>query len=143
MVICQGITKAGQRCKLRAKYQKNFCHHHLSTITNNPNQNLREKLANIEENRMKFIGNFKRIGSKPGGLTILLINIYSSDDAKKILSDHSWFNFTKGFKDLGHLLEGDKISFTARVKKYEKGDQTFDYRFSMPRQIMSVDKSLN
>ena len=72
----------------------------------------------------------------------MLTDIFSPKEPNKILSDHSWFNFTKGFKDLGHLNENDKISFTARVKRYEKGSkgqETFDYKFSIPLNVKRID----
>jgi hypothetical protein len=141
--ICKGITKAGIRCKLAAKRQKEYCHMHLpvSSISINPSDNYREELSDIEEVRDTFIGKFKRIGSKPGTLTVLLVSIVSLKEPNKILSDHSWFNLTKGFKELGHLNENDKISFTARVKRYEKGtkgNETFDYKFSIPLNVKRV-----
>jgi hypothetical protein len=136
MRFCVGITKAGAKCKLAAKRGKNYCHLHLpvTAISSEANPNMREELSDIEEVRDNFVGSFKRIGSKPGTLTVLLTNIYSPSDPNTILSDHSWFNLTKGFKDLGHLTEGDKIGFTARVKRYEKGfgQKTYDYKFYMP-----------
>lgn len=138
---CQGITKAATRCKLPAKRGKKFCHLHLtvSDISSTPDQNFRDGLQGYENDRETFIGSFKRIGSKPGGLTILLTNIRSPKDKDVILADHAWFNFTKGFSELGHLVEGDDISFTARVKRYEKGyganTKTFDYKFSIPLNV--------
>jgi len=145
-MICKGITKAGIRCKLPAKRMKEFCHLHLpiTSISSTANPNLREELSDMEEVRDTFIGNFKRIGSKPGTLTVLLSNIVSPQDPTKILSDHSWFNFTKGFKDLGHLNENDRISFTARVKRYEKGykgNETFDYKFSLPLNVKRLTQN--
>lgn len=143
MTKCQGITKAGQQCKLPAKRNKKFCHLHLpvTALSSNPDPNFRDRLSDIEDVRDTFIGTFKRIGSKPGSLTVLLTNIHKSLEPAKILSDHSWFNFTKGFSELGHLTEGDRISFTARVKRYEKGSkgsETFDYRFSIPLNVKRV-----
>lgn len=136
---CQGKNKAGEPCGLKAKWGKKYCHHHLpeSAISNKPDPNMRVELCKMEENRDTFVGAFKRVGSKPGGYTtILLTDIFNLKDPTKILSDHSWFNFTKGFSELGHLTEGDLIQFCARVKKYEKsadsGGKTFDYKFSMP-----------
>jgi hypothetical protein len=134
---CMGITKAGIQCKLSCKRYKKYCHLHLP-VTDIPNENYREELSAIEEVRDTFIGSFKRMGSKPGTLTVLLVSITSVGEPNKILSDHSWFNYTKGFKELGRLNENDKISFTARVKRYEKGPkgfETFDYKFSIPLNV--------
>ena len=77
--------------------------------------------------------------------TILLKNIR---DAHGILvSDHLWFNQTKGFAAL-ELKDGDVVQFKARVKEYEKGykgrreDELFeehpmetDYKLSNPTDI--------
>jgi len=143
MGTCDGVTKTGTKCKLRAKRGKTFCHLHLpiTAISNTPDDNFRELLSELEEVRDRFVGTFKRVGSKPGTLTILLTNIFKESDPLNILSDHSWFNFTKGFHDIGYLKEGDKISFTARIKRYEKGygdDKSFDYKFSLPLSVSRV-----
>ena len=111
---------------------------------------MRNNLRDIKEQRKVFIGNFVRYGSKNGykGLekTILLKDI--KDGFDKILTNHLWFNFTKGFEQLGELKEGDIIQFTARSKQYEKGYKgyrdivykpiEFDYKLSHPTNIKLI-----
>lgn len=108
---------------------------------------MRRQLKILDEHRGQFQGTFKKFGLKSGyngvsSETILLVSI--CDDNGKIISDHLWFNMTKGFEKLGALRPGDIIQFEARVKKYRKGyvnrrsgiDQSsFDYKLSHPTKI--------
>lgn len=76
--------------------------------------------------RARFTGVFVRYGEKPGyrgnsEKTILLRDIRPADERDHVVSDHLWFNLTKGFAALGILREGDRIEFEARVGRYEKG----------------------
>ena len=84
---------------------------------------MREKLTEYIEVRGTFTGTFIRTGFKNGYKgpveTILLGNI--KDENGIILTDHLWFNLTKGFEALGELEEGDIIQFNARCREYEKG----------------------
>ena len=81
---------------------------------------MREKLKAIEEVRDVFYGTFQRTGRKGRGhRTVLLTNIY--DCNMKLMTDHAWFNLTKGIEDLGRLNPGDQLKFRARVKEYRKG----------------------
>jgi len=108
---------------------------------------LRKELKKIEHQRELFRGIFKKYGHKTGYKgasteTILLVAIRDSNE--NLISDHLWFNMTKGFEQLGTLKEGDILQFEARVKKYRKGyvnrragiDQSeFDYKLSHPTRI--------
>lgn len=56
----------------------------------------------------------------------------------QLLSDHLWFNLTKGFAQLGLLKEGDKLQFNGRVAEYSKGfinKDKKDYELSYPTKI--------
>lgn len=111
---------------------------------------MRKELKKMNEERTSFVGVFERFGIKNGfkgpEKTILLINI--KDLNGKNITDHLWFNYTKGFQKLGELKEGDVIQFDARVKKYEKGykgyrDDVFyppveDYKLSHPSKIIKL-----
>jgi len=111
---------------------------------------MRKELKILDEQRDLFRGTFKKYGLKSGYKgasteTILLVSI--CNDNGKIISDHLWFNMTKGFEKLGTLREGDIIQFEARVGKYRKGyinrradiDQSsFDYKLSHPTKITLV-----
>ena len=112
---------------------------------------MRKQLKILDEHRGLFRGAFKKYGLKSGykgasAETILLVSI--CNDNGKIISDHLWFNMTKGFEKLGVLKAGDIIQFEARVKKYRKGyinpragiDQSsFDYKLSHPTKIRRTE----
>lgn len=108
---------------------------------------MRNELAKQIGERKKFRAVFDRIGKKINYRgyseeTILLKNIVDVD-ANKLVADHVWFAYTKGFeRALLHL--GDKIEFTARVKEYKKGyvnplfkvnNATKDVKLSNPTKI--------
>jgi len=111
---------------------------------------LRTELKKLDEQRELFTGVFKKYGLKsgykgPSTETILLTAI--RDGNGNLISDHLWFNMTKGFEQLGSLKEGDIVRFEARVKRYRKGyinrqagiDQSkFDYKLSHPTKIVRV-----
>lgn len=70
----------------------------------------------------------------------------------KIVSDHLWFDLTKGFSS-ADLSPGDVVEFCARVSAYEKGykghkDDVLnrpierDYRLSRPTKIKKIGKKL-
>lgn len=102
----------------------------------------RKKLKDIEDERKIFIGAFERYGIKSGYKhplkTVLLLDITDEDGNE--ITDHLWFNFTKGFEQLGELKKGDKIKFRARSKRYIKGYQ--GYRYDIPN-IISTDYKLS
>ena len=61
------------------------------------------------------------------------------------MTDHLWFNYTKGFEALGKLEEGDLIQFDGRCKEYTKGyagnrrgvkkSRKVDYKISHPTKV--------
>jgi len=112
----------------------------------------RKKLREIEEYRGTFTGTFKRKGEKRGykgypETTILLINVRGENGS--IITDHLWFNYTKGFRELA-LTVGDTVQFDARVKRYYKGYQGHreevllhrerDYKLSHPTKISIIEE---
>ena len=65
----------------------------------------------------------------------------------RVVTDHLWFNDTKGFRGLGELIEGDIIQFDARVRPYVKGyvsprryidERELDYRLSHPTKMKKL-----
>ncbi len=110
---------------------------------------MRENLKKIDGVRKKFTGVFVREGEKPGWSysgprkTVLLRDI--TDEKGQIVTDHLWFNLTKGFEN-ECLVEGDIVEFHARVKPYLKGysethfENPFrlDYKLSHPTKIRCV-----
>lgn len=112
---------------------------------------MRKELAKLEEIRTVFTGTFARFSSKSGYKgpvpTVLLQNIRDSEN--KLMTDHLWFNLTKGFDALD-LQGGERIKFHARVKEYVKGymgrdeEKSFeapieiDYKLSHPTKISII-----
>ena len=115
----------------------------------------RLELKKIYKIRTRFKGVFVRIGIKTNTYTgwqeetLLLRDIIELETGKKV-TDHLWFNYTKGFKDLGELSEGDILEFDARVTPYKKGYRGYDddkwlanppridYKLSRPTKIKKV-----
>lgn len=108
---------------------------------------MRQGLKKDAGDRKKFTGIFVRTGRKAGLTgyseeTILLKNITDAETGL-VVTDHIWFNFTKGFEAAG-IKEGMTLSFEARIKKYTKGyinkkynidQQKTDYKLSHPTKI--------
>ena len=90
---------------------------------------MRKELKAIgKQERHTFSGVFVREGVKSAyrGLplpTVLLKDV-KLKDSDKIITDHLWFNKTKGFEAL-NLKEGDIVQFDARVDSYTKGYQGY------------------
>ena len=108
---------------------------------------MRVQLEKINEIRQIFYGTFVRLGyKKHHEKTVLLANIL--DTSGKLMSDHGWFNYTKGFQEIEPLVREDKIRFCARVKQYRKGSirrgipVEYDYRLSHPSKIRKINKSV-
>lgn len=113
---------------------------------------MRKKLKELgSDKRHKFYAQFVRFGVKIGYkgpiATVLLKNV--CDEYGDLITDHLWFNKTKGFTNL-NLVEDDIISFDARVDAYEKGYKGYDcmkqldnpiemdYKLSYPTHIQRV-----
>ena len=109
---------------------------------------MRNELKLLAGERNVFTGEFVRFGTKQGykGIerTVLLKNIKNS--LCEVVTDHLWFNFTKGFASIeSQLVEGVEVEFTARVKQYTKGYKGYrddvykpievDYKLSHPTKI--------
>ena len=115
---------------------------------------MRKRLQVMDGERTRFCGTFVRYGTKPGWRgntekTLLLRNIVELESGQRV-TDHLWFNLTKGFQSLGELHEGDIIEFDARVKPYRAGywgwdsdraaenPPRWDYKLSHPTRIKRV-----
>lgn len=121
---------------------------------------LKDVVNFISETNMKIIGSrdrhvftatFIRFGFRDGYKgpvkTILLQDVLLDG---KIVTDHLWFDLTKGFES-ADLLPGDVVEFCARVSIYEKGYKGYrndvfdrpiekDYRLSRPTKIKKIGK---
>jgi hypothetical protein len=113
----------------------------------------RSELARYFGKRRKFRGVFRREGTKAGfegrvQKTMLLVNVKDVETGATV-TDHLWFNATKGFGSLG-LKRGDEVEFEARVDDYMKGyvnesqdiDNTeLDYRLVFPSKLKKANRS--
>ena len=103
--------------------------------------------------RETFTGTFVRFGWKSGYKcpleTVLLCDVVQASTNKGV-TDHLWFNKTKGFAELD-LQPGDIVQFSARVDEYEKGYKGYrddvwdhpietDYRLTYPTKLKKVGK---
>lgn len=112
---------------------------------------MRRKLAKINGSRQRFRGTFVRYGTKPAWnspvpLPTILLKDVQDAATGSVVTDHLWFNLTKGFAALD-LAPGDLVEFDARVKPYQKGrvnrwqgidERTTDYKLSHPTKIQKV-----
>lgn len=113
---------------------------------------MRKELKIIgSKERHVFTATFIRFGFRDGYKgpvkTILLQDVLLDG---KIVTDHLWFDLTKGFES-ADLLPGDVVEFCARVSVYEKGYKGYrndvfdrpiekDYRLSRPTKIKKIGK---
>ncbi len=111
---------------------------------------MRKNLEAVNGKRKKFKATFVRLGKKVGFKgyteeTILLKNVVDLE-SNRIVADHIWFSFTKGFEKAS-LTDGSTLEFEARVKEYTKGyvrkdlnidNRTTDYKLSHPSKIRKV-----
>lgn len=112
---------------------------------------MRKELDEIgSETRGTFYGTFERFGIKNGyrgtEKTVLLKNIKNEDGI--VVTDHLWFNFTKGFEKL-NLEPGMVVQFDARVAEYVKGYRgwredvycplSVDYKLSYPTKMRVIE----
>lgn len=112
----------------------------------------RTKLKQLGSNdRFTFTGQFVKYGYKTYkdhyAPTLLLKNIKTENHPNIILTDHLWFNLTKGFQKLGLLTKNETIQFNARVNDYYKGYFTsvkkHDFKLSYPTKIKSLTSPAN
>jgi hypothetical protein len=108
---------------------------------------MRKELADKEAEKRSFLATFVRFGSKSGYQgykqeTLLFSNIVDLS-TNRVVTDHAWFNLTKGFERL-KLSPGTKVTFDARVKEYQKGyvnrrygldKRKKDFRLSHPTNV--------
>ena len=97
--------------------------------------------------RKKFRATVSRFGKKTNykgysDETILLLNV-TDMETFKVVTDHVWFAYTKGFEKL-KLFPGVVIEFEARIKSYRKGyvnrkykidESRVDFKLSHPTRI--------
>lgn len=115
---------------------------------------VREALRDRLGLRSRYRGTFDRYGLKSAykGLppvTLCLTDVKAVPSEKPI-TDHLWFNETRGFQRLGPLRPGDIVAFDGRVTPYEKGyvssrDEVdlreTDYRLSHPTRVTLLSRA--
>lgn len=116
---------------------------------------MRVKLAKLgSDSRFTFQGQFARYGYKRATdrrgnehymPTLLLTNLQVQDgDRFNLVTDHLWFNLTKGFQELGLLNTDDVVQLNGRVNDYYKGYFTspkqHDIKLSYPSKIKLVNQ---
>lgn len=116
---------------------------------------MRKELEEIGfDKRHRFSGIFSRYGFKYSDRnkryakpTMVLkdIKIIDNEGNEVPITDHLWFNLTKGFMDLGILQENEKVYFDGRVTNYQKGyysdGVSNDYKLERPTKVV-LDKPL-
>lgn len=115
---------------------------------------MRAQLAKLgSDSRFTFRGQFARYGYKRATdrqgnehytPTLLLTNLQVQDDNRfTLVTDHLWFNLTKGFQKLGLLKPDDIVQLNGRVNDYYKGYFTSpkqrDIKLSYPSKIKLVN----
>ena len=114
---------------------------------------MRKKLAEESGKRKKFRAVFDRTGKKINykgySEDTLLLKQIVDVESNKLVADHVWFSFTKGFEKIS-LTNGVQIEFEARVKEYRKGyvnknhkinNRSTDFKLSHPTKIMPLEKN--
>jgi hypothetical protein len=79
--------------------------------------------------------------------TVLLKDV--KDENGQLVTDHLWFNMTKGFEE-ANLQPGDIVEFRGKVEKYIKGYRgrredvykplVTDYKLSRPTKVRKLEK---
>lgn len=117
---------------------------------------MRTNLAKLgSHSRFPFQGRFARYGYKRDvdrrgnehfSPTLLLTDVQVQQENKwKPVTDHLWFNLTKGFSKLGLLNQNDLVLFNGRINDYYKGyfnqPRQHDLKLSYPTKIKYADNT--
>lgn len=115
---------------------------------------MRKGLAKSADERKRFRAQFVRLGKKTNfkgySEDTLLLREVKDVESGKVVADHVWFTFSKGFEAIP-LTVGTLIEFDARIKKYEKGyvnksiglnKRQTDYKLSHPTKIKAIPSEL-
>ena len=113
----------------------------------------RRNLKEINQQRKRFSAIFVRFGIKngyKGPLETVLLKDIKDLETNQILTDHLWFNLTKGFDKI-KLQEADVVEFDARVDSYLKGYRGYredvykpieqDYHLARPTNIKLINRT--
>ncbi len=111
---------------------------------------MRKVLASQSGQRKKFRAIFSRTGKKKNyqgySEDTILLNDITEVDTGKMVADHIWFSFTRGFERAA-MIPGVQIEFDARIKEYTKGyvnsryginNTNQDYKLSHPTKIKVI-----
>lgn len=113
-----------------------------------PSFNMRRRLAEHAGERKLFRATFVRWGKKTNfkghSEETLLFQDVIDLGTTKVITDHLWFSYTKGFEKI-QLRPGSIVEFDARVKEYKKGyvnkryginEGSKDFKLSHPTNII-------
>lgn len=113
---------------------------------------MRAELAQYNGQRRKFKAIFSRHGQKffkQHFKTTLLMTNVTDILTGKIVTEHLWFTMGKKFSALG-LVEGDAVTFEARVDTYLKGyvhdefdEKELDYHLVYPSKLQKIKAEPN
>jgi hypothetical protein len=107
---------------------------------------MRKLLQERSGQRKIFRATFSRFGKKINyrgySETTILLTTVIDIETNKIVADHVWFSYTKGFEK-ANLTEGDQIEFNARVKEYQKGYVNHSYKINNRKKDFKLSNPTN
>jgi hypothetical protein len=113
---------------------------------------MRERLQELEGQRIRIQGHFTRYGVRPKyqifQRTLCLQGVRDTETGL-ILADHMWFRCGLNFEALGELENGAQIELDGTVEQYSRtayrgsrgrkgSGELIDYRISRPGKIVVV-----
>lgn len=108
---------------------------------------MRKKLQAMGSNqRYTFIAKYGTIGYKRTFSSIDSVHYQPTIMFKdvefegKAITDHLWFNYTKGFAKLQKLHDGDIVQFDGRISAYTKKGSKLDYDIERPTKIKLLNR---
>jgi hypothetical protein len=114
---------------------------------------MRDQLALIDGERLRFKATVERFGTKPsfrgGPKPTMLVRDVKLLTTEQLVTDHLWFTVGKTIDQL-YLCPGDQIEFDARVGKYLKGyvswrdgidERELDYKLTRPTNFKLLNRS--
>lgn len=113
---------------------------------------MRERLKELEGQRIRIQGHFTRYGVRPKFRILertLCLQGVRDVETGLILADHLWFRCGINFEALGELQNGVQIELDGTVKQYSRTEyegirsrksngELIDYRISRPGRIVVV-----
>lgn len=108
---------------------------------------MRKKLQEMgSDQRHTFIAKYGTIGYKRTFSSIDSVHYQPTIMFKDVefegetITDHLWFNYTKGFAKLQKLHDGDVVQFDGRISAYTKKGSKVDYDIERPTKIKLLNR---